>query len=407
MTPKPVSELQSGTINATSKMGGICVLNKFRILILISLICLVILSGCAKGLNSKKAISNEEIYPNGEIKVAKIFDELNNEHEVELTANDVEYIVEIIKDSDKELVASYDSAVELNISLTDSTIQLIREDDATVYYVFHNRNINGVCYKVASKELSEWILNIIEDSNTFPKSHEDVENFIGESFKNYIKISDDKGILTTDENNIISSSMIFFNEKKISIIPLLANEFSVHSIISPNHLVLETDGHNRNNSRQSFPELYDLIIDADLNCEVIKSDYWHSLSDIVEIKNGKKGDLSNILITFDGIQFQFSPSKDDEVNFYAAYTDVPATKVISNNDKEITIRIGNSRTDLILDLLESSLTNNEWIEGVEWNQDGDALVVHVKFAKTNIEYNISKSSPDIERPYVSIVFKYK
>lgn len=246
-----------------------------------------------------------------------------------------------------------------------------------------------------------------EKTKTFPKSHEDVENFIGESFRNYIIISDDSGILTTEEDNLISNSMIFFNKKKISIIPLLANDFSVHSIVSPNHLVLETDGHNRNNSRQSFPELYDLIIDADLNCEVLKSDYWHSLSDIIEIKNGKKGDLSNILITFDGIQFQFSPSKDDEVNFYAAYTDVPATKVISNNDKEITIRFENSRTDLTIDLLESSLTNNEWIEGVDWNQDGDALVVHVKFAKTNIEYNISKSSPDIERPYLNIVFKYK
>jgi hypothetical protein len=246
-----------------------------------------------------------------------------------------------------------------------------------------------------------------EKTNAFPKSHEDVENFIGESFKNYIKISDDKGILTTEKDNIISNSMIFFNEKKISVIPLLANEFNVHSIVSPNHLVLETDGHNRNNSRQSYPELYDLIIDSDSNCEVLKSEYWHSLSDIVEINNGKKGDLSNILITFDGIQFQFSPSKDDEANFYAAYTDVPATNVISNNDKEITIRFKNSTTELSLDQLECSLTNNEWIKGVEWNQDGDALVVHVKFAKTNIEYNISKSSPDIERPYVNIVFKYK
>lgn len=164
MTPKPLSERQSGTIKDASTMGGICVLNRFRILILISLICLVILSGCAKGLNSKKAIANEEIYPIGEIKAAKIFVELHYEHEVELSGIDVEYIVEIIKKSDKELVTSYDSAVELNISLTDSTIQLIREDNEIVYYVFHNRNINGVCYKVTSKELSEWVLNIIENS---------------------------------------------------------------------------------------------------------------------------------------------------------------------------------------------------------------------------------------------------
>jgi len=160
----PLKNIIQIRFNFASMMGGICVLNRFRLLILISLICLLIVSGCAKGLNSKEAIANEEIYPSGEIKVAKIFDELHYEHEVEISRNDIENMVEIIKDSEKELVTSYDSAVELNISLTDSTIQLIIEDNETVYYVFHNRIINGLCYKVASKELSEWVLNIIENS---------------------------------------------------------------------------------------------------------------------------------------------------------------------------------------------------------------------------------------------------
>ncbi|HHX59972.1 MAG TPA: hypothetical protein GX707_04410 [Epulopiscium sp.] len=148
-----------------SKSGGICVTKGKRnmvSLILISLICLSIIAGCSKGVNSKSAISTEDIYPDGDIKAAKIFDELHNEKEVTLNRNDIDYIVQIIKGSDKELVTDYGSAVELNISLTDSTIQLIRKDNEVVYYVFHNNKINGVCYKIDSKELSEWVLNFIE-----------------------------------------------------------------------------------------------------------------------------------------------------------------------------------------------------------------------------------------------------
>ncbi len=241
-------------------------------------------------------------------------------------------------------------------------------------------------------------------SVSFPKSHDELRSFVGEPYKDYIIISEDRGILTLEEENMISHSLIFFKEKKVSEIPLFADEFSVNTIITPNHLVLETNGHNRNNFHQNFPELYDLIIDADLSCEVLKREYWHSLSDTVEVENGKKGDLSNILITIDAIQFQFSPSVGDEVNFYAAYTDVPATKVTSNNDQEITIRFENSKTDISIDLLEDTLTYNEFLEGVDWYQDGEALVIQLKIVKTSTEYNISKSSPERERPYVKIEF---
>ena len=126
-------------------------------------IFLIFTLGCSLkvGGNSKKAILAEEIYPIGNIKTAKTFDEFHNEKVVTLNQNDVEYIVQIIKSSDKELVASYDSTVELNILLTDSTIQLVRKDNEIIYYVFHNKEINGICYKIHSKELSEWILKFV------------------------------------------------------------------------------------------------------------------------------------------------------------------------------------------------------------------------------------------------------
>lgn len=131
---------------------------------LIIFIFLIITSGCSKGGNSKEAILNGEIYPIGIIKTAKVFDEFHNEKTVILIQNDIEYILQIVKNSDRELVNSYDNAMELNVSLTDSTIQLVRKDSEIIYYVFHNGKIDGITYKIHSKELSEWILKLVSKS---------------------------------------------------------------------------------------------------------------------------------------------------------------------------------------------------------------------------------------------------
>jgi len=130
---------------------------------LVILICLIFTAGCSsKGANPKN-ISNEEIYPIGTINTAKMFDKFHKEKVVALNQNDFEFIMKIIKNSDKKLIASYEpeDTVELNISLTDSTIQLVRKDSEIIYYVFHNKKIDGICYEIHSKELSEFILKFV------------------------------------------------------------------------------------------------------------------------------------------------------------------------------------------------------------------------------------------------------
>jgi hypothetical protein len=108
-----------------------------------------------------KNISENEIYPKGDMSKAKVFDTYNNEKAVSLNKEDTEYIVQKLKNSKKDLVTEYEEGlVELNIAFTDSVIQLVKKDDETIYYAFHNNKINGICYKINSKDLSKFILKV-------------------------------------------------------------------------------------------------------------------------------------------------------------------------------------------------------------------------------------------------------
>ena len=109
-----------------------------------------------------KNISKDEVYPRGDIVKAKIFDICHNEKTVSLNNEDIKFILQTLKDCKKE---SSDTGygggmVELNITFTDSVIQLVRKDNETIYYVFHNGKINGVCYKIQSKDLSQLISKV-------------------------------------------------------------------------------------------------------------------------------------------------------------------------------------------------------------------------------------------------------
>ncbi|QAA32132.1 hypothetical protein [Clostridium manihotivorum] len=110
---------------------------------------------------TSKKNSENEIYPKGDISNSKVFDSSHNKKAVSLNKEDAKYILQTVKDSKKDLVTEYEGGlVELNISFTDSVIQLVRKDDETIYYVFHNNKINGICYKINSKNLSKFILKI-------------------------------------------------------------------------------------------------------------------------------------------------------------------------------------------------------------------------------------------------------
>lgn len=129
-------------------------------ILFISCILFIFMTGCISGGKSKN-ISENEIYPKGDLSKAKVFDIYHNEKVALLSNEATKFILQTLKNSKKELATEYDSGLaELNITFTDSVIQLVRKDDETIYYVFHNNKINAICYKISSKDLSKFISKV-------------------------------------------------------------------------------------------------------------------------------------------------------------------------------------------------------------------------------------------------------
>lgn len=112
-------------------------------MLFISCILFLLMTGCISE-GTPKNVSENDIYPKGDIRSAKVFDTSNNEKAVSLNKEDMESILQNLKDPKKALVTDYESGlVELNITFTDSVIQLVKKDDETIYYVIHNKKIDG------------------------------------------------------------------------------------------------------------------------------------------------------------------------------------------------------------------------------------------------------------------------
>ena len=76
-------------------------------MLLIFCIIFIFMTGCING-GTPKNISENEIYPKGDISNAKVFDTCHNEKVVSLNKEDAKYIVQTLKNSRKDLVTEYD-----------------------------------------------------------------------------------------------------------------------------------------------------------------------------------------------------------------------------------------------------------------------------------------------------------
>ncbi|MEW6172756.1 MAG: hypothetical protein AB1510_06760 [Bacillota bacterium] len=113
---------------------------------------------------------------------------------------------------------------------------------------------------------------------------------------------------------------------------------TLEKVESENHIVFLSSGKNSECVFGNFPYLIRCVrvkndVKSTDDFTAIREDKYFKLDE--QVSSGSKGyaQLSDIVVTLNGIQVLFKPISGHEADFYAAATDIPETKISYDRDK--------------------------------------------------------------------------
>ncbi|MDI6705279.1 MAG: hypothetical protein QME73_03360 [Bacillota bacterium] len=113
-----------------------------------------------------------------------------------------------------------------------------------------------------------------------------------------------------------------------------------HEIVNQNHVVLLATGRDSESSYQNFPYYKRFIKnsgvdDKDNSFICINEDRYLDIGEKTGTDSGKRGVLSAVIVGLESVEFLFKPERGKEAGFYAAFTDIPATEIMAEEDNSV------------------------------------------------------------------------
>lgn len=110
----------------------------------------------------------------------------------------------------------------------------------------------------------------------------------------------------------------------MDILPTMPQYVKLEEIIDPNNIVFLSTGKNSESAYQTFPYIIRCIRtreDSERNDDFISytENKYFKLDEEVATEFGKKGVLSRLVVTLEGVEILFKPVPGDEANFYAVF----------------------------------------------------------------------------------------
>jgi len=242
------------------------------------------------------------------------------------------------------------------------------------------------------------------ENSDAPKNIEEVGNYYGDQLIEYFEIAS-HGVLVKYHDDLGDwHHVVNFDEGKTYQLPIIAGEVSLEKVINENEFLLLADGKNQLNSYQEFPYLLHAIKGSTNEYSVVRADQWRQIGESIEPVPGKTGSIRDIATSFDGLQIMFQPKVGDEVNFYAAYTDIPTTEINFDGNNSLLIKFTDASMaeDINLGFLNS---NHLYIQDIQLSQADDGVLLTLVLSDEAKEYFIFKKSLDQETPIFDIRFK--
>jgi hypothetical protein len=240
------------------------------------------------------------------------------------------------------------------------------------------------------------------------------ERYTDTNIKNIQNIGEEY-LLVESQKDTFANKFDLYNLKTgdADTLPTMPYFVTLEKIENENYFVFLSSGENSESPMGTFPCLIKCIrIKTDLNETddfiALFEEKYFDLEDVVQSGIKQECIMSDLNITFEGLEVLFKPIEGKEALFYAAITDIPPTKTSYDKDKkQMTFEIGtNHLGEGLKGMKKVNIDDHQFISSYEIKQKDNKIYFIVGLKDLAKKYTIDmKRLPDGQLPYFFVKFK--
>lgn len=230
--------------------------------------------------------------------------------------------------------------------------------------------------------------------------------------KSIKKIGNDYILVESKRINSINMFDLYnLKSGAIDALPTMGEFVTLEKIESENYFIFLSSGKNSESAVGNFPYI--------IRCIRIKNDFSNNNDFIAlrddkyfgldySIQSGSKDEevISELGVTFNGLEILFEPIKGEETKFYAAYTDIPCTITSYNKElNQIVFQIGAMEiSSKLKNIGKVKLNNNQYMSSYEILQQNSKTYIVITVKDLVKTYTAKTKTLPNGLPYLSIMF---
>lgn len=224
---------------------------------------------------------------------------------------------------------------------------------------------------------------------------EDIKkNYTDTNIKNIQNIGKDYVLIESQQETFANKFDLYnLNTGDMDTMPTSIDFVTLEKIENENYLVFLSNGKNSESPFAKAPYLIKCVrikneIDKADDFIALYEDKYLPLDYSIQLGSKEESQMSNINITFDGIEVLFKAIKGKEVWFYADATDISPTKISYDKDKkQLTFEIACKELGEKLKAANKvTLSDNQYISAYEITQNDNKIFLTLDLKDTAKQY---------------------
>jgi hypothetical protein len=257
--------------------------------------------------------------------------------------------------------------------------------------------------------------NVHQDTSQLALTLDEIKGRYTDTNIKNIQNIDEEYLLVETQKDTFANKFDLYNLKSgdMDTLPTMPYFVTLEKIENENYFVFLSSGKNSQSPMGAFPCLIKCIrIKTDLTESddfiALFEEKYFDLEDVVQSGIKQECIMSDLNITFEGLEVLFKPVEGKEALFYAAITDIPPTKTSYAKDKkQMTFEIGtNHLGEGLKGMKKVNIDDHQFISSYEIKPKDNKIYLTVGLKDLAKKYTINmKRLPEGQLPYFFVKFR--